>query len=180
MSRKIRNIVVAVALLAAAGTAAPTPGGHGTGIADDIVAITLAPEIADLMEQRFPRGCSQECTDCRFTSSRLAKLGSSDESSGAHTPRLNECDDVAGHAYCGDGTHQPCFAQQEDGDAQARQAVFAVLSEGEPGPGALVELLATYPNVVWLNRERSAIQVLSCTGGIFAHLPVQVVYRAAQ
>ena len=43
----------AAVVLAAAGTAAPTPGGHGTGIADDIVAITLAPEIADLMEQRI-------------------------------------------------------------------------------------------------------------------------------
>jgi len=132
------------------------------------------------MEHRFPRVCSQTCTDCRGRSQHKAERGSSHQSSGAHTFRLHECDEVAGHGYCGDGTHESCFAQKQAGDAPARQAVFAVLSEADRGPGALVELLATHPELVWLNRERSAIQVLSCTGGIFAHLPVQVTYRAAQ
>lgn len=177
MSRNVPYLVAAV-VVAAAGTAAPTSGGRGSGIADDIAAITLAPEILELVEQPFPRSCSQKCTDCSFESQHKAERGREDMSIGAHTPRLHECDDVAGHGYCGDGLHSPCFVQQEDGDAQARQAVFTVLAEGNPG--ALVELLATYPKVVWLNRERSAIQVLSCTGGIFAHLPVQVTYRAAQ
>lgn len=127
MSRKTRNSVGVVALLAAAGAAAPAPGGDGTGIADDIISIAPAPEIAHIMDMPFPTGCSQTCADA---------------------------------------------------DAQARQAVFTVLAEGDPG--ALVELLATYPHVVSLNRERSAIQVVSCTGGIFAHLPGKVAYRAAQ
>lgn len=178
MSRKTRNFVGVVALLAAAGAAAPAPGGDGTGIADDIISIALAPEIANLMEQPFPRSCSQECTNCAFESQHKAAAGTEHKSIGSQTPSLHECEDVAGHAYCDDGMHAPCFAQQEDADAQARQAVFTVLSERDPG--ALVELLVTYPSVVWLNRERSAIQVLSCTGGIFAHLPVQVTYRTTQ
>ena len=176
MSRNLLYLVGAIVVVAV-GTAAPISGGRGSGIADDIAAITLAPEILELVHLD-PRSCSQKCTDCDFRSRHLAKRGREDRSTGAHTPRLHECDDVAGHGYCGDGLHRPCFAQQEDEDVQARQAVFTVLAEGDPG--ALVELLATYPKVVWLNRERSAIQVLSCTGGIFAHLPVQVTYRAAQ
>lgn len=177
MSRNTRYLVVAVAVVAAVGTAAPAPAGHGGGIADDIAAITLAPEIAYLMEQPFPRSCWHKCTDCD-DSRHKAATGSEDESVGARTTRTRECDESAGELRCGDDTHAPCFAQQEDADAQARQAVFAALSKGDPG--ALVELLANYPGVVSLNRERSAIQVLSCTGGIFAHLPVQVTYRAAQ
>lgn len=88
MSRNTRNFIAAVALVAVAGTAAPTHGGHDTGIVADIVAITLAPGIADLMERRFPRGC-KTCTDCRGRSQHKAERGSSHQSSGAHTPRLH-------------------------------------------------------------------------------------------
>lgn len=179
MSHSILNSVMATALLAAATTAAPTPGGHGPGIVDDIVAITLAPKIGELMELRLRPSCWQECVDCVGEGEHSAALGSSHRSKGAHTTRTHVCDSVAGSGSCSDH-HAECFAQQQDRDVQARQAVFAALSEGDSGTGALLELLATRPDLVWLNRERSAIQILSCTGGIFAHLPVEVTYRAAQ
>lgn len=178
MNRKTRYFVQAASLLAAAGTIAPVPAGHGgAGFADDIVAIALVPEIAHLMELPLRPSCNQTCADCPG-SKHSAKAGSGHQSVGAHTPSLHECNEVAGHAYCDDGTHEPCLAQQEDRDAQARHAVFAALAEADFP--VLAELLATRPDLVWLNRERSAIQVLSCTGGMFAHLPVQVTYRTAQ
>ena len=179
MSRGIRNSVMATALLAAAATAAPTPGGHGPGIVDDVVSIALAPEIDDLRELRLRPSCWHDCADCVGEGERSAALGSSHRSKGAHTTRTHVCDSVVGSGSCSD-YHKECFAQQQDRDVQARQAVFAALSEGDSGSGALLELLATRPDLVWLNRERSAIQILSCTGGIFAHLPVEVTYRAAQ
>ena len=64
-----------------------------------------------------------------------------------------------------DNKHDECGG----GGSIATEVVETVSTQE---PGAILALLAKYPDWVHLNVERSAVQITNCVGAVIRHLPI--------
>ena len=107
--------------------------------------------------------CPGTCVDCPSWTDFSSPYGPGNEDE-IH----NICDGYT-CAYVCDGQNE---MDADEAELAARVRAEAIVAAADGAADEIAELIAFHPEVVTLNRERGAVQLIGCNGLVIGHLPL--------